>query len=106
MGKEEITSIDEFEKAIKQGVTLVDFHAPWCAPCRSQEPIIDHLSNTFKGKVLIAAMDIDGQQALAENLGIQGIPTLILYKDKEEIQRFVGLQEEYTLIEALDKALV
>ncbi len=106
MSKEEITSVEEFEKAIKKGVTLVDFNAPWCAPCRSQEPIIDHLSDKFEGKALIAAMNIDKQQGLAENLGIQGSPTLILYKDKEEIQRFVGLQKESALEEALDKALV
>ena len=105
MGKEEITSVEEFEKAIKQGVTLVDFNAPWCAPCRTQEPIIARLSNQFEGKALIAAMNIDGHQELAEKLGIQSIPTLILYKNNKETQRFVGLQQESILIEAIEKVL-
>lgn len=105
MSKRELTTVDEFNDAVKAGVALVDFSAPWCAPCRAQEPIIEKLSDRFEGKALIAAMNVDGNQELAGRLGIQGIPTLILYRNNEEIHRFVGLQQESSLVESIEKAL-
>ena len=105
MSKKELTTVDEFNDAIRKGVTLVDFNAPWCAPCRVQEPIIDRLSDRFEGKAMIAALNIDGHQDLAGQLGIEGIPTLILYRDNEEIYRFVGLQQESSLVRSLEYAL-
>jgi thioredoxin 1 len=105
VSKIELTTVDEFKDAIREGVTLVDFNAPWCAPCRAQEPIIERLSDQFEGKALIAAINIDGQRELAGNLGIRGIPTLILYRDNEEIHRFVGLQQEPSLVESIERAL-
>jgi thioredoxin 1 len=105
MSKKELTTVDEFNAAIRTGVALVDFNAPWCAPCRVQEPIIDRLSDRFEGKALIAALNIDGHQDLAGKLGIEGIPTLILYRDNEEIYRFVGLQQESSLVRSLEYAL-
>jgi thioredoxin 1 len=105
MSKKELTTVDEFNDAIRKGVTLVDFNAAWCAPCRVQEPIIDRLSDRFEGKALIAALNIDGHQDLAWQLGIEGIPTLILYRDNEEIYRFVGLQQESSLVRSLENAL-
>ena len=105
MSKKELTTVDEFKDAIREGVALVDFNAPWCAPCRVQEPIIERLSDQFEGKALIAAINIDGHQELAGRLGIQGIPTLILYRNNEEIHRFVGLQKESSLVESIETAL-
>ena len=105
MGKKELATVDEFKDAIREGVALVDFNAPWCAPCRAQEPIMERLSGQFDGKALIAAINIDGHQELAGKLGIQGIPTLILYRNNEEIHRFVGLQKESSLVESIETAL-
>ena len=105
MSKKALTTVEEFNDAIRKGVTLVDFNAPWCAPCRAQEPIIERLSDRFEGKALIAALNIDGHQDLAIKLGIEGIPTLILYRDNEEIYRFVGLQHESSLVRSLEYAL-
>ena len=87
------------------GLTLVDFSAPWCAPCRLQEPIIRRLAAQFEGKAFIAAVNIDESRDVASNLGIQSIPTLILFRNGKEVQRFVGLQSEATLSEALEKLL-
>ncbi|MBN2062076.1 MAG: thioredoxin fold domain-containing protein [Deltaproteobacteria bacterium] len=87
------------------GLVLVDFGAPWCAPCSLQEPIIRQLAIQFKGKALVGAVNIDESYDMALNLGIQSIPTLILYKNGKEIKRFVGLQSEITLSEALEKLL-
>lgn len=101
----EIQSGDEFKNAIKEGVTLMDFNAPWCAPCHSQEPIIEKLAGKFQGKAYIVAMNVDENQDVAMKLGIQGIPTLIIFKNSKEVQRFVGLQPEAILSEALEKLL-
>ncbi len=97
----QIQSAEAFESAIEGGVTLMDFNAPWCAPCRSQEPILESLAGKFDGKALVAAMNVDENRDIAMRLGIQSIPTLIIFKNNKEIQRYVGLQPEVTLSEAL-----
>lgn len=101
----EIESPGGFQKAIRDGVTLLDFNAPWCAPCRSQEPILEVVARNFKGKALVASVNVDRNQDVAARLGIMSIPTLVVFKDNKEIQRFVGLQPEVTLSEALDRLL-
>ena len=105
MNRKYLTTVDEFKNAIRKGVALVNFNALWCAPCRVQAPIIERLSDQYEGKALIAALDIDGQQELAGMLGIEGVPTLILYRDNKEIYRFVGLQKESSLVRSLEYAL-
>lgn len=102
---EEIRSREELEKAKTKGLTLVDFGTPWCTPCRLQKPILRQLAAQFQRKALIAVMNIDENRDLASNMGIQGIPTLILFRNGKEIQRFVGLQSESTLSEAVRKLL-
>ena len=105
MEVKEIKSSAELERAKMSGLALVDFGAPWCAPCSLQEPIIRQLAAQFKGRVLIGAVNIDESRDVALNLGIQSIPTLILFKNGKEMQRFVGLQSEITLSEALERLL-
>jgi len=105
MDAKKISSALEFEKAIEAGVSLIDFNAPWCAPCRAQEPIVRRLSEQFEGKALVAEMNIDENQDTAMKLGIRSIPTLAVFKNGEEIQRFIGLQPESALADALEKAL-
>lgn len=83
----------------------MDFGTPWCAPCRLQEPIIRQLAAKFEGKAFIAAVNIDENRDIASILDIRSIPTLILFRHGKEIQRFVGLQSEGTLSEALKKLL-
>jgi len=101
----EIQTGDEFTNAIKDGVTLTDFNAPWCAPCRTQEPILKKLADQFQEKASVAAMNVDQNQDVAMQLGIRSIPTLIIFKDSKEIERFVGVQPEAVLSEALENAL-
>ena len=101
----EIRTSDDLEAAKKNGLTLVDFGAPWCAPCRLQEPIIRQLADQFTGKAVIAEVNIDASREMAVNLGIRSIPTLILFINGKEVQRFVGLHSEATLSEALEKLL-
>lgn len=105
MDATKIISAEDFEKAIENGISLVDFNAPWCAPCRMQGPIIQQLSEQFEGKALIAEMNIDENRETAVKMGIQSIPTLAVFKNGKEIQRFVGLQSHDTLSEVIEKAL-
>lgn len=96
---------EDYERTIESGLTLMDFNAPWCAPCRTQEPILEQLSAQYKGKAVISAMNVDENQDIAAMLGIQSIPTMIIFKNNKEIQRFVGVQSESTLSDAMDKLL-
>jgi len=105
MGIKQLRSGEEFENEINDGVTLADFNAPWCAPCHSQEPILEKLAGQFQGKASIVAMNVDENQDVAIKLGIRSIPTLIVFKNSKEVQRFVGLQPEATLSKALEEFL-
>jgi thioredoxin 1 len=101
MATQMLRSARELEELIKSGVTLIDFNAPWCGPCRSQEPILDKIAKQFDGRAAVAAMNIDNHQDIVLKLGIQSIPTLVIFKNNKELQRFVGLQPETTLFGAL-----
>lgn len=105
MTTKNIKSKTEFDTTIQNGVTLVDFNAPWCGPCVSQEPILEKIADQFDGRARVAAMNIDNHQKIALELGIRSIPTLIIFKNNIEIQRFIGLQPEGTLSGALEKLL-
>ena len=96
-----ILSQKEFKELICNGVTLIDFNAPWCDPCREQGPIIDALDDAYAGKAAFAKVNIDENQIIAMDLAIQSIPTIIIFKEGREMDRFIGLQAP----EALDRAL-
>jgi thioredoxin 1 len=89
----------------KNGVSLMDFSASWCAPCKAQEPIIKNLVNKFKNRASIIEVDIDNNRDLATKFMVQSIPTLIIFKDGKEIKRFVGHQTENTISKSLENAL-
>ena len=103
MNENPLTSLKDFDDAILKGVTLIDFNAPWCDPCRAQDPIINDVKKAYNGKATIAKVDIDQNPKIAMDLGIQSIPTLILFKDGKEMDRFIGLQAADTLNRALEK---
>jgi thioredoxin 1 len=91
--------------AIEKGVTLVDFNAPWCGPCRAMEPVLDGVEKAYSGKAAVLKVNVDENRDIAMELGIQSIPTLIVFKEGREVYRFVGIQAESTLTAALDSAL-
>jgi len=86
-----------FYEEIKSGVTLVDFWAPWCGPCRLQSPILEEVKKKVQDKVKIAKVNVDDNPDIAQTFGIISIPTLILYKDGKVIKQFVGVQSEARL---------
>lgn len=101
----ELSSQTDFEKTIANGVTLVDFNAPWCAPCRAQDPVLKQLAESYNGQATVVKVNLDEARDIALNLQIQSIPTLIIYREGQELHRFVGLQGAETLQKALDNAL-
>jgi len=86
-------------------VTLVDFDAPWCGPCRAQQPIIGTLKKNYRGKASIRKINIDKNRDIALHLGIQSIPTIILFKDGREMNRFIGIQTTETLNKAIRRLI-
>lgn len=94
-----------FKNTISAGVTLVDFYADWCGPCRMIAPIIEELSDEFAGKAKIAKLDIEKAQEVTAEFQVTSIPTIILFKDGKEIKRIVGLRDKETLKNLISEAL-
>lgn len=82
----------DFETETRTGVTLVDFHASWCGPCRMLAPVLEQVAKDIKGKAHIAKVDIDSEQKTASQYQITSVPTMILFKDGKEVNRLVGLR--------------
>ena len=97
----EITEAN-FETETASGVTMIDFWAPWCGPCKMQGPIVDKVAGQMSGKAKVGKCNIDDAQKIASKLGIRSIPTLMIFKDGEEAERLVGLQTEQVLLDKLN----
>lgn len=84
---------------------LVDFYADWCGPCRMAAPIIKQLSNDYDGKAIIAKVDVDEHNELAQEYGVMSIPTVKIFKSGEEVDSRVGFAGEEGYTSMIDKAL-
>ncbi len=82
----------EFQDAIAEGYTLVDFYADWCGPCKMLSPVLEQLDKEYENKVNIVKVDVDVEHGLARQFGVQSIPTLILFKDGKEIEKTMGFR--------------
>lgn len=81
---------DTFDKGISNGLTLVDFWAEWCGPCKALAPTIDQIAEDYQEKVTVAKVDIDANPNIPGKFGIRGIPTVILFKDGAQLDIMVG----------------
>jgi len=95
----------EAEVMNADGPVLVDFGAEWCMPCKMLEPVINELAGEYAGKVKVCRVDTDEAREWAMNFDISAIPTLIVFKDGQIIEKFVGLQQKFELAHALDEVL-
>ncbi|TWP26726.1 thioredoxin [Apibacter muscae] len=84
---------------------LVDFWAEWCGPCRSLSPVIDELSEEFKGKLKVVKVDIDANQNTPVEYGIRNIPTLLFFKDGQLVDKVVGAQPKEALVEKIQSII-
>lgn len=84
---------------------LVDFWAEWCMPCKALGPTIDELASEYAGKVKVGKVNTDQNQSLSAKFGISAIPTVILFKDGQVHEKFIGLRSKRDFAAALDAAL-
>jgi thioredoxin 1 len=97
-----ILTDDNFSSTVKSGVTLVDFWAAWCGPCRVQGPIVDEIADEIGAGAKICKLDIDQHKKIAGQLGIQSIPTILIFKDGKMVQKFVGVKPKPVLVKAIN----
>jgi len=84
---------------------LVDFWAPWCMPCRMLAPTIEEIAREYAGRLIVAKMNTDENPATPGKFGIMGIPTLILFKNGQEVERVVGVRPKQALIKQFEAHL-
>jgi len=94
-----------FNDSIQNGVSLVDYWAYWCIPCLTQDPILKEIDEEIGNKAMIAKVDISDNKVIANEQKVKNIPTLILYKNGIEIQRFLGIQSKEIIIKTIEKHL-
>jgi len=96
---------DNFETTIASGVTLVDFWAPWCGPCKSLGPILEDAATDIGDKAKIVKVNTDENIALAQKYGVSSIPFMVVFKDGEPVDQSVGVQPKANIIAMIEKQL-
>ena len=85
-------------------VTLKDFHADWCGPCKTQDPIIDELAEDWDGRFTVEKVNVDEEQDVANEYQVRSLPTIIIENDDGIVERFVGVTQREDIESALEKA--
>jgi len=99
------TTDESFSTETSEGVVLVDFWAPWCGPCKMIAPVLEELDAELGEKAKIVKVDVDDNQETASKFGIMSIPTLVVLKNGELVDKTVGFQPKEALAELVNKHL-
>ena len=105
MGKYIELTNENFEATVNEGVSLVDFWAPWCGPCRMIAPVIEELAEDFDGKANICKVNTDEQQDLAMKFGVRSIPTIVFMKNGEVVDTMIGAASKAAFADKLNGLL-
>jgi len=103
---QELQDADFDNQVLKnKDLVLVDFWAQWCGPCKMLAPVIDQLADTYQGKLKVFKMDVDANEETPAKYQVRGIPTVILVKNGEVVERLVGAQPKAAFEQAITKHL-
>jgi len=91
-----------FQHQTKNRIVLVDFWASWCAPCRMMAPVLNDVADELNGSAYVGKLNIEQYQALAQKYQIRNIPTMVLFKDGEEVSRIVGVKSKQYLLQQIN----
>jgi thioredoxin 1 len=107
MGSVNEVSEKDFETEVLQSAepVLIDFWAPWCGPCRMITPIVEQLAGENAGSAKVAKINVDDSPNIAASYGVNSIPTIMIFKNGEVVDRFVGVQPKSRLQDALNQAI-
>ena len=100
-----IVNENEFSASIEKGVTLVDFYATWCGPCRVMADILEDVEDSLEDKAQIVKVDVDDSPNIARQFGIMSIPTLIIFKDGKLQEKHVGIWQYEDCLETVKSYL-
>ncbi|MEI6142735.1 MAG: thioredoxin, partial [Mariniphaga sp.] len=92
-----------FNQQIKKGIILVDFWAEWCGPCKMMAPVLNELVSELPENKTIGKLDVEQFQSVSATYRVRGIPTMILFKDGKEVNRFVGVKSKDFLLKEINK---
>ena len=92
-----------YQHQLKNGIALVDFWASWCMPCKMMGPILNDVADGIDGKAKICKVDVQQHQDISAKFSVRNIPTLILFKNGKEINRFVGVKSKDFLMKEINK---
>ncbi|MCH1627330.1 thioredoxin [Fredinandcohnia quinoae] len=100
-----ITNVSDqtFNTETGEGLVLADFWAPWCGPCKMIAPVLEELDSEIGDKVKIVKLDVDENQETAAKFGVMSIPTLLVFKNGEVVDKVVGFQPKEALADKLSK---
>ena len=98
-----INSEEHFEEVVREGVTLVDFYATWCGPCKMVAPLVEEIAIEYDGKAKVCKVDVDKVEKLAYKYNVRSIPTLMYFKDGKLRDINVGFQDKNAISTLLNK---
>ena len=96
---------EDFQNIVLDNKAVVDFWATWCGPCKMLAPTIEEIADELNGKIAVGKVDVDENRELAVKYGVMSIPTVIYFKNGEEVTRLIGVQSREKLLEPANKLL-